>query len=694
MHTTTAWKRGSRAGAGWRALACALGIAAASTASAVSYRVPGVEDPTRLDVDARSHALLEIVQRLDDAKGVKALVLAPDGAHAAMIGWTGRVWRLLMMDTATLSAHEVPAYENLGVGSDRFQPLSVRWIDASHMVVDWNDGLSVVMDLQGHRERTIGTRLLRLMRKADGSVDDWAIVGETGLFDHHAIHRVNMRTGEETNVPIGLSGDVVQVVFDRRGFLRAALTRDSKWLEPGAKLSTWYRHDEKSPWQMLQQRPASEYADSWHVAGVLDDGDRLVVMSREGRDTWAMYQYDAAARKMGDLVAGHPTEDLAFLERVQDEPLRVVTVGLKRTTYWFDPDWDRLQRAVDAALPSTTNELSGDPRHFVQIFSHSDRDPGMWRMLDTTRMKMRPLARSRLAIDPVLMRPMQTLTYEAMDGLKIPAYLTLPAGAEQPRPMVVLIHGGPTARDGWQFDYEVQALAAAGYAVFQPQFRGSSGFGKAFEVAGYRQWGLAMQDDVTAGVKAMVARGVADPKRICVYGGSYGGYAAMWGLAKTPELYQCGITFAGVSDIGERFTDWSDTNDDETAREMMRFLVGDINTMKAQFDAVSPTQHADRIQVPVLIGHGELDRRVPIGHARRLKSALEDAHKPVETQWYSREGHGFFFDGDREHFTMLAIRFLDRNIGPASPLADRWVAVPPPSPAASAAASQGVASQP
>lgn len=185
-----------------------------------------------------------------------------------------------------------------------------------------------------------------------------------------------------------------------------------------------------------------------------------------------------------------------------------------------------------------------------------------------------------------------------------------------------------------------------------------------------------MQDDITAGVKAMIARGVADPKRICILGGSYGGYAAMWGLEKTPELYQCGITYSGVSDIGEIFTDWSDVNDDARLRELDRFRIGDVDTMKAQFDEVSPTKHADRVRVPVLIAHGEADKRVPIGHATRLKNALKDAHKPVQSQWYRMEGQGFYHDDDREHFEMLSIGFLDRNIGPASPLANLWVPVP------------------
>ena len=313
--------------------------------------------------------------------------------------------------------------------------------------------------------------------------------------------------------------------------------------------------------------------------------------------------------------------------------------------------------------------LQGNSHGKVLVFSFSDRDAGSWLLLDTEHMTLKQLARHRLGLDPGSMRPMQTLTYAADDGLAIPAYLTLPDGPAQPRPMVVYIHGGPVARDEWQWNFDVQVLAAAGYVVFQPQFRGSAGFGRKFEQAGYRQWGLAMQDDVTAGVKAMIARGVADPARICIYGASYGGYAALWGLVKTPELYQCGASLAGVTDIGERFSDWSDTNSSKVGREMMRFAVGDIDTMAAQFDAVSPEKHASQIRVPVLLAHGTDDERVPIGHSKRMAAALKAAHRAVETHWYEDEGHGLSNVGHTRDFNAALLDFLDRAIGPASPAA-------------------------
>ena len=487
-------------------------------------------------------------------------------------------------------------------------------------------------------------------------------------------------------MPIGLPGDLVSAVFDHAGRLRAATTRETKWFTPGAKITNWYRHDENSPWQQLAQGPVTD--DFWHTIGIPDDSDTLAVLSREGRDTWAMFSYDVATRHTTELRAGHPTEDL--IENEEDNHsnlIRVMTNGLKPTTYWFDNRWEQLQRSIDQVLPGAINILQGDPHGKVLVFSYSDRDPGKWMILDTDHMTLKDISSQKRGVDPKAMRPMQALTYPADDGLAIPAYLTLPDGPERPRPMVVYIHGGPVARDQWGWDFDVQVLAAAGYAVFQPQFRGSAGFGHKFEQAGYHQWGLAMQDDVTAGVKAMIARGVADPARICIYGASYGGYAALWGLVKTPELYKCGVSLAGVTDIGERFSDWSDTNSDKIGREMMRFQVGDIDTMAATFAAVSPEKHASKIHVPVLLAHGQDDERVPIGHSKRMAAALKDAHRDVETHWYDDEGHGLAKIIHIRDFDGLLLDFLDRNIGPASPAGLREAASSAAAASATSAAS-------
>jgi dipeptidyl aminopeptidase/acylaminoacyl peptidase len=262
------------------------------------------------------------------------------------------------------------------------------------------------------------------------------------------------------------------------------------------------------------------------------------------------------------------------------------------------------------------------------------------------------------------MRPMTAYRYPARDGLSVPAYLTRPAG-EGPAPTVVLIHGGPWARDGWEWDAEVQLLAAKGYAVFQPQFRGSTGFGRAYEQAGYRQWGESMQDDITDGVRQLIERGIADPARIAIFGASYGGYAAMWGLVKTPRLYRCGISFAGISDLDDFLrTSWTDDSTAAT-RRIRRRLVGDPSTAQAQLQAVSPIRHVDRIEVPLLLVHGTDDKRVLPSQSRQMVRAMEARGKPVV--WLPLEtGHGFDTPDSpaRRQYFERVLRFLEDHMGP------------------------------
>jgi dipeptidyl aminopeptidase/acylaminoacyl peptidase len=637
---------------------CLLGAVLATNTFAADDSAPAL---TPRKVQTR-----RIIGAMLRPNGYQAMRLAPDGKHLAAIEWSGFSRSLLLIDADTFQAHTlVPATYRPG-WSTSLQPLDAHWISNDTLAVDFNDGDCAVVGFDGRRGRVIGDHFVRMIESdKPGEPAQWAIVGEQGIFQSTNVHRVNVLTGEKVDVPIGLPGDLVNAVFDHGGHLRAATTRETKWLSPGAKITNWYRHDEHSPWQQLAQAATTQ--ELWQPLGVPDDTDKLVVLSREGRDTRAMYGYDVARRSLTDLRVGHATEDLIDVaEDSGQNVIRAMTHGLKPKTYWFDERWDQLQRSIDKALPDAVNVLRGDPHGRVLVWTYSDRDPGRWLLLDTTNWSLRSVAASKLNLDLATMRPMQTLTYDADDGLKIPAYLTLPDGPATPRPMVVYIHGGPMARDEWAWDFDVQVLAAAGYAVFQPQFRGSAGFGRKFEEAGYRQWGLAMQDDITAGVKAMIARGVADPARICIYGASYGGYAALWGLVKTPALYRCGISLAGVTDIGERFTDWSDTNASKEGQEWLRFAVGDRQTMAAQFDAVSPEKHAAQIHVPVLLGHGTDDRRVPIGHSKRMAKALTAAHGSVETHWYDDEGHGLSRIGDIRDFEAAMIDFLDRNIGPAS----------------------------
>jgi len=240
----------------------------------------------------------------------------------------------------------------------------------------------------------------------------------------------------------------------------------------------------------------------------------------------------------------------------------------------------------------------------------------------------------------------------------------LPRGGDKKLPTIVMPHGGPTARDVWGWNAEAQFLASRGFAVFQPNYRGSTGFGREHERKGYRQWGLSMQDDISDGVAWLVEQGIADPQRIGIYGASYGGYAALQGLVKTPELYRAGASFAGVSDMIE----WLDEIDQYHFSDFNRPVHGDRSDDRDQLEATSPARHAARVRAPVLLAHGEADPIVGVEQSRAMEDALEDAGKSVEAYYYPDEGHGFMNERNRIDFHEKLAAFFTRHLAqPAQP---------------------------
>ena len=249
----------------------------------------------------------------------------------------------------------------------------------------------------------------------------------------------------------------------------------------------------------------------------------------------------------------------------------------------------------------------------------------------------------------------------------IPALLTLPPGGGKNLPLVVLVHGGPYVRGStWGWDSDSQFLASRGYAVLEPAFRGTTGFGQAHFKAGWKQWGLAMQDDIADGARWAIAQGIADPKRICIAGASYGGYATLMGLVRDPDLYQCGINWLGVTDIELMYTgSWRLASDlgKQWKKHGMPLLVGDRVKDAAQLKASSPIEQAARIQRPLLMAYGGADRRVPIYHGTKFRDAVTRTNKQVEWIEYDEEAHGWSLPKNRVDFWGRVEKFLDRHIG-------------------------------
>jgi dipeptidyl aminopeptidase/acylaminoacyl peptidase len=259
---------------------------------------------------------------------------------------------------------------------------------------------------------------------------------------------------------------------------------------------------------------------------------------------------------------------------------------------------------------------------------------------------------------------MRPITYTARDGLELHGYLTLPAGAEgKPVPLIMHPHGGPFGvRDNWGYDPEVQFLASRGYAVLQVNYRGSGGYGREFVNKGRYQWGRAMQDDLTDGVKWAIAQGIADPKHIAIYGASYGGYATLAGITMTPELYCCAINYVGAADLTITFKNRGD--DAFMTDRDFSYQKEWVGKTKEYLDETSPVNFVERIRVPSLHAYGRNDPRVKIDHWKRLEAQLKKYNKPYVAIVEENQGHGFRNEHASENFYGAMEKFLAENLTP------------------------------
>jgi dipeptidyl aminopeptidase/acylaminoacyl peptidase len=358
------------------------------------------------------------------------------------------------------------------------------------------------------------------------------------------------------------------------------------------------------------------------------------------------------------LVFDETRRKLVAVTYIEDEPKR----------HFLDADAEREQAAIDHALPDAYNEVvsqnTEQTRAIVEI-SDDTHPPRYYAFIrDAQPKRLFFLLALYPDLRPEDLAPMRAVAYPARDGLMIPAYLTIPRGLEPKRlPVIVCPHGGPGERNYRRFDPEMQFLANRGFAVFQMNFRGSSGYGDQFRERGYRQWGLAMQDDVTDGVKWLIAQGIADPDRIGVYGSSYGGYAALMALVKTPELFRAGASYAGVSSLPTLLSDdqWYMLEDVDKRQ------IGGGWSDRQRLKDTSPVYNAARIRAPVLLAHGEDDERVHVKHSRMMAKALRSAGKEVEYLEFPHEHHGFLLEENRLRFYDRLGAFFEKHLAVQTP---------------------------
>jgi len=478
--------------------------------------------------------------------------------------------------------------------------------------------------------------------------------------DEKKLVRIDMRNGRMTDVHAPRR--TWRWLIDPEGEVRIAVARrDGKDIV--------FYHD--GAWRELASFMPSA-PEAFEPQLYLDG--KLYVRARNGKNEASIYLYDLQKKALDPTpVISAPGFDVTGYFLLDDRKL----LGFRsytdsENTVWFDPAMKSMQAEVDALLPATINTISYGERSetpFVLIDVHSDVQDHVYLLYNRENKNLLPLGATHPGIDPREMSAMRMVRYPARDGMQIPACLTTPANAaKKPLPTVVLIGDPQWRRTNYrEWDDEVQFLASRGYAVLQPQPRGTQGFGAAHTAAGVKQWGLAIQDDIVDAVKWAAAQGYTDPARVCIAGAGYGGYAAMMGLIRDPALFKCGVSWSGITDIGAMFANNGQGVAEPGAVSQLLASVGDPKLDAAQFDATSPLRNAARITQPVLLAYGREDRRVPFSDGRKFYEALSTNNNKVEWLEYKASVEDWKTQGNRIDLWKHIEAFLGQNIGAAIP---------------------------
>ncbi|OOG37457.1 prolyl oligopeptidase family serine peptidase [Rhodanobacter sp. C05] len=466
----------------------------------------------------------------------------------------------------------------------------------------------------------------------------------------------NGRTKSVGTAPANNSG----LVSDHAGQVRAAYA-DNKFT--GIKL--WLRQTNDAPWNLVNDAAKSGVEIS--PIGFNRDNSKLYVRVSQGDKPDAIELLDMASQQRTKVFQGvfaDPGELLPTAD--QQDYYAIISRDGKPTLHYLDEDSREalLSKGLAVNFPDQLAYFSSFTRDGKRAIVHvaSDRNPGDFYLFAIDTHNAQYVVGAEHWINPQQMQPMQPITLAARDGLALHGFLTIPTGSK-PYPLVVLPHGGPHGiADEWGYNAEVQMFASHGYAVLQLNYRGSGGYGQKFQQRGYQQWGLSMQDDLTDATQWAIQQGYTRPGRICIYGGSYGGYAAMEGAVREPGLYTCAIGYAGVYDLRVQM-DKSDTQETDMGDAYLHRVLGDD---RDDLLRRSPLGGVDRIKANILLVHGEADPRVPFKNFREFTKALDDRHKPYESLTKPMEGHGFFLEAHRQEAYEKMLDFLDRNIGDRS----------------------------
>ena len=589
---------------------------------------------------------------------MRDIVLSPSGErYAARVSFEGKEY----VELRSLDGHEAPWIFRI---PDKMDLTSYSWAGDSRLLlrvgqnVPWEDDEAratrlVVADLGTHKTQVVGKGYPLGLKGDDVLWVDPAgatalIAFQPSIYDYPAVFRVDLATNKAVKVVSSMT-DVWDWYADTSGVVRYGYG----WVDE----HHWqmvYRKDPTGSFKVVSKGTDKDddSADmardkSFAIEAGSDEGLRYGTNQETGRE--GIYRYNFAKHEYGAAVYEAPGNDVSFARTTEDGKNLFVAyyTDSRDRVKWFDPVLAEVQEGLDKAVAGALGdrevwiESRNRENTIMAVQVLASNDPGLYYIWQAASGSMIPLTKRRAGLKPSELATSRYVTYTARDGTVIPSYLTLPPGRPaKGLPLIVLPHGGPyDLRDHGDYDDDVQFLVNRGYVVLQPQFRGSGSFGKAFGESGHGQWGRAMQDDIDDGTDWLVKRGLIDPKRVCIVGSSYGGYAALWGATRNPERYRCAVSFAGISDMPRNLKYQMNSFGDKSARERWRQTVQG----EPSFDlkTISPLFGIDRLKVPVMLVHGSADQTVQPKQSRLYADALKAAGKTYEYYEIPEEGHGF-----------------------------------------------------
>ena len=667
------------------ALTLAVSVAYAQPASAPAVRQAEV-------AAARVQAPLVDYLRLPQYAGP---TLSPDGRYIAVSTPVNGRLNLAVVDMETRKGTALTNFSDYDV-------VSVTWVGNERLVFTLgqfnaptgpgqSDGGGLFMvsrDGKDSRQlakssREAGTRneiyrSMQVLSRIPGNGDEIIVEANIRSEDALDVYKLDLRNGRTSLISGNRPARTTGWVLDNSRLPRVATSS----VKDSLVTITHYRASADAPWKEIARTDEST-GKAFAVLGFLADDKTLLVASNEGRDTMAVFKYDPETGKLGELIAQHPRYDMGadaqgesvpgvITEPDTDRLIGYTVDAEKPVTVWIDEKEARTQATVDAALPGLRNAFRRFPNSSrLLVTSYSDVVPAKYYLLDEQKRTLEELFDSKPWLGKEQLVEMRPFLLKTRDGLEIPSYYFLPKGYKpgDKLPTVVHIHGGPFARaDHWGrgFGYqEAELLASRGYAVILPNYRVTPGFGAKIYQAGFGTIGTKMSEDHEDAVQWGIAQGFVDPARVCISGASYGGYAVMRALAKTPEMFKCGISGHMVSDYEMQLTSLrGDTARNEAGVTYWKKVLGQSDTNKTAMRDASSVFMAAKIKAPVFIYGGADDIRTPMEQTYAMVNALEKAGNPPKVVLVKdKEGHGYGKLENNLDLYEKMLKFLDEQIG-------------------------------